>query len=1071
MDALRAKIFSEENIYNAIYALESYVFERNLLSEDDINLFKQLEDKFNKELIGKIIIECQNRLHEIYTDNTLFDVSVCYKLKKVEDNGLFSFRPIHKASLKDQICMVCMLQPIMFDDTMERKPSELTKLIPHNFYGNIPSLDPKRIFVRWQLKYKEYSDAVLGHCKEYKDNNKYQSEVCLDLKDFFPSINPVFIFNYIYSKLKLVYVDSQETLKKTLVKLLYFHIDDSAKLWASEYYKCDQLDSFEKYMARGVAQGLPQSYYFGNIFMITAAEVIAKHFNGDAYYYVDDSVIYTNAIDEYSFAEKINQLNNDLAVAQKELGDEMIVKSYLTPADWNFQQRMKYNVKCHTNEKSYFSLINEAFDGAELSLLNRQISLFSSLSNNLSELDDSISLNKISEIVKVIDHELQKLSSSKVKENANGRAKKKMLQRNRRFFLFRQKQLQLKQAGQVSDEYMSLFMDKFMIQSQNKDMCQLSNVFDEEIFQTECRMLINLLNGSEAVNFKDNIVKFEEGLCNNSNVKYLYYKTDLEGALHFGTSTSVRYETLSKYYRSRFRLIAQSKRSVKQQIASLFLEKYNEEIQELLPNDYISLIKRTDEFNRCILNAFYSSIYDIDVSDEHHFIKRNNRILTYAEFRTLAYLRNTRFAFDKFKNDFLRRLSAQEEKLYGEMHIDMSLLNVLNPLILHVKDPDYVDNIILTHRLVSGLWKNGSKFLNAYTLHNEEHAISLIMQCLHIINVIDYLNIKQSDYYVLFLACYLHDISMVIPPDMDTFVTDKIYGNEIVTSNKNRLIDVLKSKKTDDIARSLLATFRDIDAYFEKKIRSVHPKDSAAFIRNHANSFLQYVTPSILDIVANVSESHGYDTDDVYKRASRAKSELYSLKYMMILLRLADLMDMSNDRINYFRLKENLNSMSEESQFHWISHLITDQAELTAEYNYDDGRSLSDEPIDENIKLKIYLNVAYKATMGKKHPCAECFASRIKKNGESEEISIKVLSTKKLKHSCNERCPIICFWMMCKNKYLVGELKELQRYLNSIHSRLFKTNIEICLVFTDKCKLDSELFDIVQQYLNKHCDD
>lgn len=42
---LREQILSEENIYKAIFAVESYVSERDLLSVSDLNKFLQLRDK------------------------------------------------------------------------------------------------------------------------------------------------------------------------------------------------------------------------------------------------------------------------------------------------------------------------------------------------------------------------------------------------------------------------------------------------------------------------------------------------------------------------------------------------------------------------------------------------------------------------------------------------------------------------------------------------------------------------------------------------------------------------------------------------------------------------------------------------------------------------------------------------------------------------------------------------------------------------------------------------------------------------------------------------------------------
>lgn len=150
------RILSETNIYNAIYSLESYVFEKGLLSEDDLKLLNKLSDKFDFTTISKIIKDCQKHLKRILNNNSeLFDVQVFFKIKK-DDDGSVVYRPIHTANLTTQICMVSLLNVLMFEDSYKeendskgincRRLSDLSKLIPSNFYGNIPSVIPEKLF-------------------------------------------------------------------------------------------------------------------------------------------------------------------------------------------------------------------------------------------------------------------------------------------------------------------------------------------------------------------------------------------------------------------------------------------------------------------------------------------------------------------------------------------------------------------------------------------------------------------------------------------------------------------------------------------------------------------------------------------------------------------------------------------------------------------------------------------------------------------------------------------------------------------------------------------------------------
>ena len=65
----------------------------------------------------------------------------------------------------------------------------------------------------------------------------------------------------------------------------------------------------------GIPQGLPQSYFFGNLCMIEVKRLLMKDecFKGDAYFYVDDSVIYIQAkLDDETFKVKISNLNTNL---------------------------------------------------------------------------------------------------------------------------------------------------------------------------------------------------------------------------------------------------------------------------------------------------------------------------------------------------------------------------------------------------------------------------------------------------------------------------------------------------------------------------------------------------------------------------------------------------------------------------------------------------------------------------------------------------------------------------------------------------------------------------------------
>lgn len=108
---------SDANIFSAIYSIESYIYEKGLLSSDDIELYYKLTDKFNFTHLSEVIHICKKRLDKVLNnDNELFNTHVYFQIKKkIQGTDEITYRPIHSASLIDQICMVSLLNVIMYE--------------------------------------------------------------------------------------------------------------------------------------------------------------------------------------------------------------------------------------------------------------------------------------------------------------------------------------------------------------------------------------------------------------------------------------------------------------------------------------------------------------------------------------------------------------------------------------------------------------------------------------------------------------------------------------------------------------------------------------------------------------------------------------------------------------------------------------------------------------------------------------------------------------------------------------------------------------------------------------------
>ena len=1120
------KILDERNIFNSIFCMESYVFDKGLLNTsdpvylhdegtvketiatNDMELYYALADKHNVELISRVIECCQRRLKKVLADKkTLFDITVYFKLKNYDaDSKKLNFRPMHTARLIDLICMVSILNCLMFDDNLEtgeRKLSDLSKLLPHNFYGNIPSTDVQYLFHKWQTKYKEYTEEVIEHCRAYQKNHNYLTEVSLDIKNFFPSISPKMLYDYIISKLSKTYEneDDKKVLSMAVSKLLYFNLSkDNIESWKEYYYlEGTNLKGINKYMNCGIPQGLPQSYFFGNLCMIEVKRLLMqdKTFKGDAYFYVDDSVIYIQTkLDEDIFKEKIDKLNESLKERCEEaekypssIGD-YVDKDYLA-----FQKRLEYKITFHEKGKSTFTHIDDADNQyGPIANVTRETYMNSNLSYNLDEIDDHVSLKKLQALDNVISREINKLTNKQKeiqKEGKNGDAldsKLKLLRRFKKFFLYRNRLLKIREEGGPTTVIIDDFRDRFL--GKVADAEKFFEQFDEDIFQSEYRLIINKLVKKEADGFRQEVINFEKQMlveCKvdpNVELAFLFYSKDVDASFRMKSMSQDSYASLIRWAKENFSGLKGMEPDKQMDMFRGFLsQNENEEsehrIFKMLEHGFEGKIftqfvmNASAEYQRKILNVYFSEIMGVVPSDALAFSKTNARRFRYTELRILAYLRNKNFELEQFE-EFIEHIN--EKDISNQMGIDIGLLEVLNIFIKNVRNPAWVDSLIATHRLTKGLWYNGSKFLNSYTLHNEEHAVTLITKSLELTNRIDYFSLRDVDFYILFLACYLHDISMVIHPDLGRLSSENGRNMALITKLMSQMQEAVKkfedinaadkkNSRYKDAGNFLIKIFNEVYGYFEALVRDNHAKDSAKLISDRSNSLLSYLEPTLLSYVAKVSESHGYDVVDVYGLKSRAKDDTISLKYLMILIRLADLLDVANDRVNYHLLRQNLKNLSTTSKFHWISHLVTDKIVLNTDYSSDENLEMGDKPITEEINIELHLNVKQLTVAKNTKKCEGC---KLEKREGEDCLWIRIKGDLNSNEECSEEsCTVLCRWMMLKHDWLIKELIALNDYLYSVNNSLFKTNINFIIRYRDEMRLDADMFDSIQEYLEE----
>lgn len=1071
-----SRVTSDTNIFLSIFTVESYIQNKELLNDKDIELLNKLHDPFidNSRLIKKI----KDKLKEILTDNDkYFEVSVYFKPKKYDEEKGVVFRPLHTARLIDQIAMVAMLQVLVYDvdDECKLVPSQLSRLIPNNFYGNRISYDGQKLFKPWQDQYQQYISASNDTMYSCSKTSKYKYEVTLDLINFFPSINPVALIKFIKSNEPNDLSDSEiETFDMIVKKLTFFKLKGLTNREVKWY--CSNCDRQINYV-KGIPQGLPHSYFFANLFMILIKKEYEKVFPGDMFFYVDDSVIFTNGIenemDDAIFQKLINSLNESLKKLNNVTNSE-----YELPDEYNFDVSSNSNdflVKVHDldDKSSYYKIEDAIENSGELYLhsLSRETSnlgfdIYSSCTSD--ELNTLCS--KTEAIIEIIKKELQR--QSEIENNSNDASKTlnnkqyvKKLIRYKKFFSYRNKILNFitkKDEESLIKEVESIF-NAINTQKGNKKIELFFEYYNEDIFLALINYALNKYynDDSNFTSIMKNIEDINHSLY-GKNISKSYLSKLYSENRYKNVFENNRYNTLYDHVKYVFKANSKVLQQYKLDSINEFLIE-NDQISDMfckLNLKYMTqytkyVCQNSNVLVRMILNAVISFLLNYEISDSVVLVKRTNESILYSEIRTLMYLRNKGFDLDEFK--IMYKSFIQPDYMY---QIDYYLLQVLNDFKLFVKDPKRIDNLILVHKYCSDTWKNGSKYLYFYTLHNQEHAVSLIKNSIEIIHKISYFQIKPFDYYILFAACYLHDISMVSSPVLEKFYdinnpdANKIYTDFICNLD---ISDSLKTKK------ALCNCYQDIDSFFESDIRKNHAKDSAYDIRKYPE--LSFLNDSDRELIARVSERHGYDTSDVYWLKSSGKDELISEKMVSILLRLSDLLDISRYRISKLILNHNLKNLNNVSRFHWLSHLITEGYTLKTEYNlsdFDDPNHLKtflkEDSITEKLVLTVNVLMSQNTITRVKKNCK--FVDKVTMDGQS---LIYTLDTNNVCSSTH--CNFMCKWFSAKNEYLIEELAVLKKYLNSVVDNYFNFEISIVVRPIRMTNITNEEFDYLIQYL------
>lgn len=229
---------------------------------------------------------------------------------------------------------------------------------------------------------------------------------------------------------------------------------------------------------------------------------------------------------------------------------------------------------------------------------------------------------------------------------------------------------------------------------------------------------------------------------------------------------------------------------------------------------------------------------------------------------------------------------------------------------LRVKESDIGSNIdkiekqtsdILNEMKTIGIFKE-------YTKHNIEHSREMLRICQWLIYDLDKLN--QIELYLLVLGCYFHDIGMVVSEEEKQEI--------LKSSNTNRFTEI----PSFEIYQEELSEKQDEEKALENYVRKYHHIRSSDYIKKNGES--KGIHKPLINVLANICKSHGEkELDRLETRLPfEYKNENYNInvQYVSILLRLSDILDLSDKRTPY-HLYNHLKIKDETSLNEWRKHM------------------------------------------------------------------------------------------------------------------------------------------------------
>ena len=218
-----------------------------------------------------------------------------------------------------------------------------------------------------------------------------------------------------------------------------------------------------------------------------------------------------------------------------------------------------------------------------------------------------------------------------------------------------------------------------------------------------------------------------------------------------------------------------------------------------------------------------------------------------------------------------------------------------------------------------------------YTRHTVDHSDNIVRQMSHLLFLDQesrpVVALSPIEAYVLIAAAYLHDSGMVVPDEEKRSILESEEWKRWIAGERWEKVQALRNaaEPADPGVRDFLADLytRHLIAEF---VRRVHHKRAGRVVAEHPATFAHFSLkdPLVARTIADVCIGHGLSHNELkdpsrYPEQRQLAGEQANVRWMAILLRLGDLLDMRADRACPLLLNAAA-PLPPESVVHWTQY-------------------------------------------------------------------------------------------------------------------------------------------------------